>query len=109
MACCWLTPVRMLMHEAAATRGLDPQRLSFAATPKILRCRPPERPASPRHRRRYHRLAQEIAGETLEPRCNWVTPRAIKCKMRKWPQKRSLHRLAPQPTKQFEQAIIICH
>lgn len=34
--------VRMLMQEAAATRGLDPQRLSFTATLKILRCRLPE-------------------------------------------------------------------
>jgi hypothetical protein len=29
--------VRVLMQEAAATQGLDPRRLSFTATLKILR------------------------------------------------------------------------
>ena len=102
--------VRVLMHEAAATQNLDPRRLSFTATLKILRCRLPECPASSRSRRRwYHRLVQEIAEETLEPRRNRVNPRVIKRKMSKWPKKRPWHRLSPQPTKPFEQAIIMCH
>ncbi len=102
--------VRVSMHEAAATQNLDPRRLSFTATLKILRCRLPECPASSRSRRRwYHRLVQEIAEETLEPRRNRVNPRVIKRKMSKWPKKRPWHRLSPQPTKPFEQAIIMCH
>ena len=32
--------IRVLIQEAAATRGIDPRRLSFTATLKILRCRP---------------------------------------------------------------------
>src|SRR5512135_102360 len=31
--------IRVLMHEAAAVNGIDPQRLSFTGTLKILRCR----------------------------------------------------------------------
>ena len=40
--------IRVLMQEAAATQGIDPQRLSFTGTLKILRCRLPECPASRR-------------------------------------------------------------
>jgi hypothetical protein len=102
--------VRVLMHEAAATQDLDPRRLSFTATLKILRCRLPECPASQRGRRRwYHRLVQEIAEEKLEPRRHRVNPRVIKRKMSKWPKKRPWHRLSPQPTKPFEQTIVMRH
>ena len=83
--------VRVLMHEAAATQDLDPRRLSFTATLKILRCRLPECPASQRGCRRwYHRLVQEIAEAVLEPRRNRVNPRVIKRKMSKWPKKKTL-------------------
>lgn len=102
--------VRVLMQEAAATQGLDPRRLSFTATLKILRCRLPECPASERGGRRwYRRLLMEIAEDVLEPRRNRINPRVIKRKMSKWPKKRPAHRHYPQPTKPFEQAIVMCH
>ena len=102
--------VRVLMHEAAATQDLDPRRLSFTATLKILRCRLPECPAGEHGLSRwYHLLVQEIAEEVIEPRRNRINPRVIKRKMSKWPKKRPLHRLFPQPTKPFEQAIVMCH
>ena len=102
--------VRVLMHEAAATQDVDPRRLSFTATLKILRCRLPECPASQRGCRRwYRRLVQEIAEELLELRRNRINPRVIKRKMSNWPKKRPWHRLAPQPTKPFAQAIVIRH
>jgi len=98
------------MPEAAATRDLDPRRLSFPATLKILRCRLPACPARPQGRRRWYPLrVQEIAEETIEPRRNRVNPRVIQRKRSKWPKKRPLHRLSPQPTKPFEQAIVMCH
>ena len=74
--------VRVLMHEAAATQALDPGRLSFTATLKILRCRWPECPASQRGCRQwYSRLVQETAEEVLEPRRNRINPRVIKRKI----------------------------
>ena len=98
------------MHEAAATEDLDPRRLSFTATLKILRCRLPECPASQRGCRRWYRLlVQEIAEERLEPRRNRINPRVIKRKMSNWPKKRPIHRCSPQPTKPFEQAIVMGH
>ena len=102
--------VRVLMQEAAATQDLDPRRLSFTATLKILRCRLPECPASQRGCRQwYHRLVQEIAEEVLEPRRNRINPRVIKRKMSNWPKKRPWHHLSPQPTQPFEQVIVMRH
>src|SRR5439155_20400929 len=56
--------IRVLMQEAAAERGIDPRRLSFTGTLKILRCRLPECPASGRGLRQWYRdLVAEIAEE----------------------------------------------
>ncbi len=102
--------VRVLMQEAAATVQIDPQRVSFTATLKILRCRLPECPASQRGRQRwYRRLVEEVAEEIIEPRRNRINPRVIKRKMSKWPKKRPVHRRPPQPIKPFEEAIVMCH
>src|SRR3954464_13728765 len=54
--------IRVLMQEAAARQGIDPHRLSFTATLKILRCRLPEAPASERGLRQWYRnLVEEVA------------------------------------------------
>jgi hypothetical protein len=100
--------VRTLMQEAAATRGLDPQRLSFTATLKVLRCRLPEcRTRNPR--RWYQQLLSDIAEEVLPARRNRINPRVIKRKMSKWPKKRPVHQNYPQPTKAFDEAIVMLH
>jgi hypothetical protein len=100
--------IRVLMQEAAETKGIDPRRLSFTGTLKILRCRLPECPASRRGRRQwYHNLVAEIAEEVLEDRRNRINPRVIKRKMSNWRKKRPEHRNYPQPTKEFDEAIIM--
>ena len=102
--------VRVLMHDAATTQHLDPRRVSFTATLKILRCRLPECPPSPCGCQRwYRRLVQEVAEEVIAPRRNRVNPRVIKRKMSKWPKKRPAHHAFPQPTKPFAQAIVMGH
>ena len=102
--------VRVLMQEAAATQNLDPQRMSFTATLKILRCRLPECPRHPRGTQQWYRLlVQEVAEEVIPPRRNRINPRVIKRKMSKWPKKRAKHRHFPQPIKPFEDAIVMCH
>ncbi|CAK0746566.1 hypothetical protein CCP4SC76_1710006 [Gammaproteobacteria bacterium] len=97
------------MQEAAASQNLDPQRISFTATLKILRCRLPEcSSTSQEDLARWHdKLVQEIAEEILPPRRNRTNPRVIKRKMSKWPKKRTIHRSFPQPSKPFEQAVVI--
>ncbi len=102
--------IRVLMQEAAALQGLDPQRMSFTGALKILRCRLPEAPASQRGCRRwYHDLVAEIAEEVLPERRDRINPRVIKRKMSNWRKKRSEHRHYPQPTKGFAEAIVMRH
>lgn len=100
--------IRVLMHEAAASRGADPQRVSFTGALKILRCRLPECPAGGRGRSRwYHNLVAEIAEELLPERRDRINPRVIKRKMSNWAKKRPEHRHSPQPTKGFAEAIVL--
>jgi hypothetical protein len=74
--------IRVLMREAAASKGLDPQRMSFTGALKILRCRLPECPASDRGRSRwYYNLVAEIAEEVLPERHDRINPRVIKRKI----------------------------
>ena len=98
--------VRALMMEAAKRDGLDPRRLSFTGTLKILRCRMPECPKSePALRQWYEDLLREIAQEQLDRRRDRVNPRVVKRKMSKWAKKRPSHRNYPQPKKTFRQSI----
>ena len=100
--------IRVLMQEAAATRGIDPRQLSFTASLKILRCRLPECPPSRRGRSQwYHNLVAEITEEVLEDRRNRINPRVIKRKMSNWRKKRPEHRNYPQPAKEFGDAIVM--
>ena len=71
--------IHVLIQHSAAKQGIDPQRLSFTNTLKILRCRWPECPKSERGRPQWHRqLIEEIGEEILEPRRNRINPRVIK-------------------------------
>lgn len=100
--------IRVLIQQAADTKDIDPRRLSFTNTLKILRCRLPECPKSERGRRHWHRqLIEEIGDELLEPRRNRINPRVIKKKMSNWKKKQPEHRSYPQPHKEFRDAIAI--
>jgi hypothetical protein len=100
--------VRAVMQEAAEQEGLDPQRLSFVGTLKVLRCRLPEVPACAAGRRRWWGdLIAEVGEEVLPERRDRVNPRVIRRKLSKWPKKRPQHRRTPQPTKTFREAIVI--
>ena len=103
--------VRAVMQEAAAEQGLDPERLSFTATLKILRCRLPEVPKDPRDRvgrkRWWENLLAEVGEEVLPPRRNRINPRVIKRQVSKWPKKRPRHRHHPQPSRPFDEIIKI--
>ena len=100
--------VRKLMREAAMLADCSPRELSFVNTLKILRCRLPECPRSPRGMQRwYSDLLSEVAEERLEPRRDRLNPRVIKRKMSNWAQKREKHRHFPQPTKKFHRSIVM--
>lgn len=100
--------VRALMQEAAARRGLDPDRLSFTAAIRVLRCRLPECPRSRRGRGRwYAALVEEVGEEVLPARRDRINPRVIKRKMANWLKKRPEHLGYPQPSKDFRQSIVL--
>jgi hypothetical protein len=100
---------RALMFEAAATVGLDPDRLSFLGCFQILKCRLPEcNSATPEAFAAWYRgLLWEMQGERTDPRRNRTNPRVIKRKMSKWKKKRPEHR-RPQPMKKtFVEAVVM--
>jgi Insertion element 4 transposase N-terminal/Transposase DDE domain len=100
---------RALMFEAAATVGLDPDRLSFLGCLQILKCRLPEcNSATPEAFAAWYRgLLWEMQGERTDPRRNRTNPRVIKRKMSKWKKKRPEHR-RPQPMKKtFVEAVVM--
>jgi hypothetical protein len=100
---------RALMFEAAATVGLDPDRLSFLGCFQILKCRLPEcNSATPEAFAAWYRgLLWEMQGERTDPRRNRTNPRVIKRKMSKWKKKRPEHR-RPQPMKKtFAEAVVM--
>lgn len=104
--------IRVLMHEAAETLQIDPDRISFTATLKILRCRFPSIPVNQSQQDLeswYHQLVLEVSEEVIPPRRHRINPRVIRVKMSKWPKKRTAHRAFPQPSKPFEHGITLLH
>jgi Insertion element 4 transposase N-terminal/Transposase DDE domain len=100
--------IRVLLHEAAAQKEIEPRRLSFVGALKVLRCRLPEVPADEAGRQRWwEALLAEVGEEVLPPRRDRVNPRVIKRKMSKWKKKRPHHRQHPQPSKPFRESIVI--
>ena len=103
--------VRALMQEAADREGLDPDRLSFTATLKVLRCRLPEVPKNPKdtagRKRWWEDLLAEVGEQVLPQRRHRINPRVIKRKMSQWDKKRPCHRNPPQPTRSFRECIVI--
>ncbi len=103
--------VRALMAEAAQREGLDPDRLSFTATLKVLRCRLPEVPKNPKdsagRKRWWEDLVAEVGEAVLPERRHRINPRVIKRKMSNWKKKRPCHRNPPQPSRPFRECIRI--
>lgn len=101
--------IRSLMFQAAATVGLDPDRLSFTGCFQILKCRLPEcDSATPaRFEEWYRGLLWEMQMERADPRRNRINPRVIKRKMSKWKKKRPQHRHLPPLTKTFPETVVM--
>jgi hypothetical protein len=95
--------VRRVMHDAAVTASVDPDRLSFSNALRVLRWHLPE---SPRKAVAvwYGGLLRELRRQKLRPRRH---PRVIKQKMSNWKKKRPQYRQPPQPTKPFREAIVV--
>ncbi len=97
---------RRVMHDAAATACVDPDRLSFSNALRVLHCHLPEAPERSAEEW-YRRLLREVRRQQLRPRRERWYPRVIKRKMSNWKKKRPQHRSPPQPTKPFREAVVI--
>ena len=101
--------VRQVMHEAALRAGLDPDRLSFVNAVRLIcdalaefQMTAPEQIAQ-----LYQRLLDDIARHRLPKRENRSNPRVVKRKMSKFKLKRPEHLHWPQPSKSFQDAVVI--
>jgi hypothetical protein len=103
--------IRALMVEAAATVGLDTDRLSFLGCFQILKCRLPECDSSSpgRFEQWYRGLLGEMQGERTddEVRRNRINPRVVKRKMSKFKKKRPEHRRVPPLKKTFVETVVM--
>ena len=101
--------VRAMMFEAATSKTLDPDRLSFTGCFHILQCRLPEcHPASLASLSSwYEALLWEMSRECVEPRRNRINPRVIKQKMSNWKKKRPEHCHPPPLQKTFAESVVM--
>ena len=101
--------VRGLMHEAALAEQIDPRRLSFLDSLRVIR----DAVADMRNARTvqlpilYQGMLKLIAQCRLPPRDGRINPRVIKRKMSKWLKKRPEHYHSPQPRKPFDEAVVM--
>jgi hypothetical protein len=98
--------LRQVMADAAGTQALDPDRLSFTNSLRILQCHLHEAPSCSVGQW-YQRLRTEVAQQRLRPRQNRWYPRVVKRKMKKWDKKRPKHHHPPQPTKLYANSVLI--
>jgi hypothetical protein len=98
--------LRRVIVDAANQRRLDPDRVSFLDTLRVLQCHLPEAPGQSVEEW-YQHLLRDVGRYELRPRRNRWYPRVVKRKMKKWAKKRPEHRAPPQPTKPFADSVVI--
>jgi hypothetical protein len=103
--------VRAMMAAAAATEGLDPDRLSFLGCLQVLRCRLPECAAgTPAELEQWSTaLLGEMGRERTDDavRRNRINPRVIKQKMSKFKRKRPEHSGLPPLRHAFVETVVV--
>jgi len=101
--------VRVLMHQAALTADIDPDRLSFVHALEVVRDAVAEfQIVAPSQRGAlYSRLLQDIATKRLPERQVRSNPRVVKQKMSNFKLKRAEHYRPPKPTRSFRDAVVV--
>jgi hypothetical protein len=99
--------VRVLMHEAALTVEVDPDRLSFVHALEVVRDAVPEfQMVAPAQRAAlYARLLADIAAKRLPARRPRSNARVVKRKMSNFKRKRAVHYQPPTPRGSFRDAV----
>ena len=98
-----------LRVAAARQEPIDPDRISFTGTLRVLRCRLPEcascQPAA--LALWYRRLLWEISGQTIEPRRPRINPRVVKHQVSNYAKKHPHHRGVPSARKPFLETVVM--
>ena len=99
--------VRVLMHEAALTVDVDPDRLSFVHALEVVRDAVPEfqMVATEQQPTLYDRLLQDIAAKQLPARRPRSNARVVKRKMSNFKLKRAEHYRPPKPRGTLAEAV----
>ena len=101
--------IQALRVEAAKQEQVDPDRISFTGTLRVLRCRLPE--CDSRNRDSFaawfRRLLWEIAQEKIEPRRNRINPRVVKHQVSNYAKKHPHHRPVPTLRKSFIETVVM--
>jgi Insertion element 4 transposase N-terminal/Transposase DDE domain len=99
--------IRQVMSDAAArAKPITATGLSFTDSLRILQNHLHEAPTCDVETW-YQRVLEEVRRQTLRARRNRWYPRVIKRKMKKWRRKRACHANPTQPTKPFDESILI--
>ena len=101
--------VRTLMHEAALTVDVDPDRLSFVLALEIVREAVPEfqMVAPEQQYSLYARMLRDMAAKLLPPRRMRSNARVVKRKMSNFKLKRPEHQQPPKPQGSFQDAVVV--
>jgi hypothetical protein len=98
--------LRQIMNDAAQPQQLEPKRLSFLDSLRVLQSRLHEAPTCSLTDW-CQRLTEEVGRQILRPRRNRWYPRVLRRKMKKWDKKRPQHKNPPQPSKPFADSVVI--
>jgi len=98
-----------LRHEAALIKDIDPDKLSFVHTVRVIQraISAFQRTATRLLPRMYEQMLHEIAEEILPDRRVRFYPRVIKRKLSNFAVKRDKHRQIKQPSQPFHQVILV--
>jgi hypothetical protein len=101
--------VRFIMYEAGLAFDLDPDRLSFVESLRLIRAAIPEfQLVDPsQHDRLWQRLLRDMTRQPLLPRRPRTYPRVVKRKMSNFKLKRPEHRALPQPSQSFSDVVVV--
>jgi hypothetical protein len=98
-----------LRVEAARQEPIDPDRISFTGTLRVLRCRLPECASrQPEALALWYRcLLWEIRAQTIEPRRPRINPRVVKHQVSNYAKKHPHHRGVPSARKPFLETVVM--
>ena len=99
--------IRKIAFDASRKTGVEPTRISFTGTFKILQSKLAEVTIVGDIKQWYRLIVEAAAQEILPPRNGRINPRVKKKTTEPWIKKRDKHRNPKQPATEFQDSIVI--